>query len=97
MGGDTNRGAYPARSPGCIARHINAVAGGAPMARGAALDTPASSFLAMPRMRMDGFGPHLDPIGPGEWRTSGTLPMAGNWVLRAGFGDDFAAGIFDAE
>lgn len=28
MGGDTNRGAYPARSPGCIARHTNAVAGG---------------------------------------------------------------------
>lgn len=42
--------------------------GGAPTARGAALDTPASSLLAMPQMRVDGFGPHLDLIGPGDWR-----------------------------
>lgn len=51
----------------------------------------------MPQMRTDGFVPHLDLIGPGEWRTSGTLPMAGNWVLSVGFDDDFAAGIFDVE
>ncbi len=43
--GDAYRGAYLARSSGCIACHTNTVAGGAALAGGAPLDTPFGSFV----------------------------------------------------
>lgn len=43
--GDVQRGAYLARASGCIACHTDFEAGGPPLARGAALDTPFGSFV----------------------------------------------------
>lgn len=43
--GDAFRGAYLARSSGCIACHTNAAASGASLAGGAPLDTPFGSFV----------------------------------------------------
>ena len=45
MAGDAYRGAYLARSSGCIACHTNATSGGAALAGGAPLDTPFGSFV----------------------------------------------------
>jgi mono/diheme cytochrome c family protein len=45
LAGDAYRGAYLARSSGCIACHTNAAANGAPLAGGAPLDTPFGSFV----------------------------------------------------
>ncbi|MDZ4094395.1 MAG: cytochrome c [Paracoccaceae bacterium] len=45
MTGDAYRGAYLARSAGCIACHTGTTAGGAALARGAPLDTPFGSFV----------------------------------------------------
>ena len=58
--GDAYRGAYLARSSGCIACHTNAAAKGAPLAGGAPLDTPFGSFVP----------PNITPDhdnGIGEW------------------------------
>ncbi|WP_420821926.1 c-type cytochrome [Pseudorhodobacter turbinis] len=43
--GDVYRGAYLARSSGCIACHTNTAMGGAALAGGAPLDTPFGSFV----------------------------------------------------
>jgi hypothetical protein len=43
--GDAYRGAYLARTSGCIACHTNAAAGGAALAGGAPLDTPFGTFV----------------------------------------------------
>lgn len=50
-------------------------------------------LLTMADMHMDGLEPALEIVGPGEWRASGKLPMAGRWVVSAGFGDEFAEAI----
>jgi mono/diheme cytochrome c family protein len=43
--GDVQRGTYLARAGGCIACHTDTEAGGAPLAGGAALQTPFGSFV----------------------------------------------------
>lgn len=45
LAGDAYRGAYLARSSGCIACHTNSAAAGAALAGGAPLDTPFGSFV----------------------------------------------------
>jgi hypothetical protein len=47
-------------------------------------------------MHMDGFDPPLELVGSGEWRARLKLPMAGRWVVSAGFGEDRAEVEFDA-
>ena len=50
--------------------------------------------MAMVTMHMDGFDPPLELVGAGAWRTVGKLPMAGDWILNVGYGDDFAEVVF---
>lgn len=60
IAGDAYRGAYLARTSGCIACHTNAASGGAALAGGAPLDTPFGAFVP----------PNLtpDPVGGiGGW------------------------------
>ncbi len=60
LAGDAYRGAYLARSSGCITCHTNAATGGAALAGGAPLDTPFGSFVP----------PNItpDPVhGIGDW------------------------------
>jgi mono/diheme cytochrome c family protein len=60
LAGDAYRGAYLARSGGCIACHTSAAKGGAALAGGAPLDTPFGSFVP----------PNItpDPVyGIGDW------------------------------
>lgn len=60
MEGDAKRGAYLARSAGCVACHTDVKMGGAAMAGGAPLDTPFGRFVP----------PNLtpDPVhGIGDW------------------------------
>ncbi len=60
LAGDAYRGAYLARSGGCVACHTNAAAGGAALSGGAPLDTPFGSFVP----------PNItpDPVyGIGDW------------------------------
>lgn len=45
LAGDAMRGAYLARSSGCISCHTNTAGGGAALAGGAPLDTPFGSFV----------------------------------------------------
>lgn len=58
--GDAYRGAYLARSSGCIACHTNVAAGGAALAGGVPLDTPFGSFVP-PNITPDLAG------GIGDW------------------------------
>ena len=60
LAGDAYRGAYLARSSGCIACHTNVAAGGASLAGGAPLDTPFGSFVP-PNITPDLAG------GIGDW------------------------------
>lgn len=60
LAGDAYRGAYLARSSGCIACHTNAATGGAALAGGAPLDTPFGSFVP-PNITPDHNG------GIGKW------------------------------
>jgi len=53
--------------------------------------------FAMLAGHMDGFDPPLELLGPGKWRAALKLPMAGRWVVSAGFGEDRAEVEFDAE
>ena len=55
---------------------------------------PPDVVMAMASMHMDGFDPPLEMVGPGAWQTEGKLPMAGDWILNIGYGDDFAEVIF---
>ena len=60
LAGDAYRGAYLARSSGCIACHTSVAKGGAALAGGAPLDTPFGSFVP----------PNItpDPVhGIGDW------------------------------
>lgn len=52
--------------------------------------------LAMLDMHMDGLDPTLEPTGPGAWRARFQLPMAGRWVISAGFAEERAEVEFDA-
>lgn len=52
--------------------------------------------FAMLDMHMDGFDPPLELVGPGQWRARLKLPMAGRWVVTAGFGEERAEVEFDA-
>lgn len=58
---------------------------------------PPDVVLAMATMHMDGFDPPLELVGAGMWRTQGKLPMAGDWILNVGSGDDFAEVTFNVE
>lgn len=58
---------------------------------------PPDVIMAMATMHMDGFDPPLELVGAGMWRTVGKLPMAGDWILNVGYGDDFAEVIFSVE
>lgn len=53
--------------------------------------------FAMLDMHMDGFDPPLQLVERGVWRASLKLPMAGRWVVSAGFGEDRAEVEFDAQ
>ena len=55
---------------------------------------PPDVVLAMVTMHMDGFDPPLELVEAGAWRTVGKLPMAGDWILNVGYGDDFAEVVF---
>lgn len=57
---------------------------------------PDVSF-AMPDMRMHGFDPPLEFVQSGAWRASFKVPMAGRWLVSAGFGGDWAEVEFDAQ
>ncbi len=56
---------------------------------------PEISF-AMLDMHMDGLDPPLERLASGEWRARLRLPMAGRWVVSAGFGEERAEVEFDA-
>ena len=56
-----------------------------------------SVSVSMVGMRMDGLNPPLELIGPGAWRATLQLPMAGRWAASAGFGEDRAEVEFDAK
>ncbi|WP_054005301.1 hypothetical protein [Cypionkella psychrotolerans] len=58
---------------------------------------PPDVIMAMVSMHMDGFDPPLELLGAGMWRTQGKLPMAGDWILNVGYGDDFAEATFNVE
>lgn len=58
---------------------------------------PPEVIMAMVTMHMDGFDPPLELVGAGAWRTVGKLPMAGDWILNVGYGDDFAEVLFKIE
>ena len=53
--------------------------------------------FAMVEMHMDGFDPPLQMVESGSWRVNLKLPMAGQWVVNVGFGEDFAEVEFDAK
>ena len=53
--------------------------------------------FAMVEMHMDGFDPPLQMVESGSWRANLKLPMAGQWVVNVGFGEDFAEVEFDAK
>lgn len=58
---------------------------------------PPEVVLSMTTMHMDGFDQPLEPVGPGEWRSQGKIPMAGMWIMNVGYGDEFAEVLFAAE
>lgn len=68
----------------------------APDVRQPAAATPPELSLAMVGMNMGTIVPPLESTGPGQWRARVTLPMAGRWAARAGFGADRAEVEFDA-
>ena len=53
--------------------------------------------LAMVDMHMDGYTLPLELIGAGAWRSIGKMPMAGQWVMSIGFGEEFAEVTFVAK
>lgn len=52
--------------------------------------------FAMVQMHMDGLTPPLEEVAQGVWRVNLKLPMAGQWILSVGFGEEFAEIQFDA-
>lgn len=50
---------------------------------------PPVVILSMAKMEMEGFQPPLELVGAGAWRSVGQLPMAGDWIMNVGYGDDF--------
>lgn len=52
--------------------------------------------LAMLEMHMDGIEPPLQLVSSGQWRAGLKVPMAGRWVVSAGFGEERAEVEFDA-
>ena len=52
--------------------------------------------FAMVEMHMDGITPPLELVESGVWRVSLKLPMAGQWVVSVGFGEEVAEIQFDA-
>jgi len=46
--------------------------------------------LAMVEMHMDGLTPPLELVEAGVWRVNVKLPMAGQWIVSVGFGEEFA-------
>lgn len=53
--------------------------------------------FAMVKMHMDGFTPPLELVEAGVWRANLKLPMAGQWMVNVGFGEEFAEIQFDAQ
>lgn len=62
---------------------------------GAAGLRPDVNF-AMLDMHMDGLTPPIELVEAGAWRVNVKLPMAGRWVVSAGFEEEFAEVEFDA-
>lgn len=52
--------------------------------------------FAMVEMHMDGLTPPLELVEAGVWRINLKLPMAGQWIVSVGFGEEFAEIQFDA-
>ncbi|OYW62312.1 MAG: hypothetical protein B7Z10_01330 [Rhodobacterales bacterium 32-66-7] len=63
---------------------------------GAAAGLRPDVSFAMLGMHMDGVTPPLQLLEPGVWRAEVKLPMAGRWVVNAGFGEELAEVEFDA-
>ncbi|MDG1130238.1 MAG: cytochrome C [Paracoccaceae bacterium] len=79
LSGDVERGAYLARSSGCVACHTNTEAGGPALAGGAPLDTPFGGFVP-PNITLD------SEAGIGNW-TLDQFAIA----IRQGINPDGAA------
>lgn len=58
---------------------------------------PPEVVMSMVTMGMEGFVPSLELVGAGMWRTAGKLPMAGDWILNVGYGDDFVEVRFNVQ
>ena len=52
--------------------------------------------FAMVEMHMDGLTPPLELVEAGVWLVNLKLPMAGQWIVSVGFGEEFAEIQFDA-
>lgn len=52
--------------------------------------------FAMVEMHTDGLTPPLELVEAGVWRVNLKLPMAGQWIVNVGFGEEFAEVQFDA-
>lgn len=52
--------------------------------------------FAMVEMHMDGLTPPLELVEAGVWLVNLKLPMAGQWIVNVGFGEEFAEVPFDA-
>jgi hypothetical protein len=53
--------------------------------------------LAMEEMHMDGISPMFSEVGSGFWQGKVILPMAGLWVVSAGFGEEFIETTIDVQ
>lgn len=52
--------------------------------------------ISMVAMNMGSLSPPLGLVEAGIWRSNVQLPMAGRWIVSAGFGEEFAEVEFDA-
>lgn len=52
--------------------------------------------IAMAEMHMDSLTPPLQLVEAGVWSVNLKLPMAGQWIVNVGFGEEFAEIQFDA-
>lgn len=58
---------------------------------------PPSAIFDMTSMGTGSFEPPLELVGAGSWRAQGKIPMAGDWLLNVGYGDEFAEAPFVAQ
>lgn len=62
----------------------------------AAVEMRPDINFAMAEMHMDGITPPLQLVETGLWRSDLRLPMAGQWLVSVGIGDEFAEMEFNA-